>query len=260
MFDWKLLFILIMLCMPGILFLAPTTRSIYKSIKERIPAGKKIPSENRFIIISIIQTLVLVAIAAAFGIAVSYKTNLHAPFLEALASNQRLGGALQPQIIPSFIVGLGGAIIFLLAYYFVFRPRLDKKTVQCMENLRKSVGFWGRIFYGGIVEEVLCRWGLMAFFVWIGALLFGSPSSLIIWIAIIISGLLFGLAHLPGYLSFGCEKTSAFITSVIGLNLWASIIFGWLFWQYGLCAAIIAHALFHIVWYPFDYYLSVETT
>lgn len=257
MFEWTLLFILIVLCMPGILFLIPTTKIIYKSIKGRLPAGKKIPSENGFIIISIIQTLVLVAIAAAFGIAVRYKTNLHAPFLEALANNQRLWSALQPQIIPSFIVGAGGAIIFLLAYYFIFRPRLDKKTVYCMESLRKSVGIWGRIFYGGIVEEVLCRWGLMAFFVWIGTLLFGAPSSLITWIAIIFSGLLFGLAHLPGYLSFGCEKTSIFISSVIGLNLWASIIFGWLFWHYGLCAAILAHALFHIVWYPFDYYFSV---
>lgn len=260
MFDWKLLFILIVLCIPGILFLTPTTRRIYKSIKERLPVDKKIPSESGFIIISIIQTLALVAIAAAFGIVVSYKTNLHAPFLEALASDQRLWDALQPQIIPSFIVGVGGAIIFLLSYYFVIRPRLDKKTRQCMENLRMSVGILGRIFYGGIVEEVLCRWGLMAFFVWIGILLFGSPSSLIIWIAIIISGLLFGLAHLPGYLSFGCEKTATFITSVIGLNLWASIMFGWLFWHYGLCAAIIAHALFHITWYPFDYYFSVETT
>lgn len=259
MFDWKLLYILIVLCIPGILFLIPTIRIIYKSIKERIPADKKIASENGFIIISIIQTMVFIAIAAAFGIAVSYKTNLHAPFLEALASNQRLWSALQPQIIPSLIVGVGGAIIFLLAYYFVFRPRLDKKTVQCMENLRMSVGILGRVFYGGIVEEVLCRWGLMSFFVWIGTLLFGYPSSLIIWIAIIISGLLFGLAHLPGYLSFGCKKTSAFITSVMGLNLWASIIFGWLFWQYGLCAAIIAHALFHIVWYPFDYFFSMET-
>lgn len=258
MFDWKLLFILIVLCIPGILFLIPTTGTLYKSIKERISSEKKIPSENRFIIISIIQTLVLVAIAAAFGIAVSYKTNLHAPFLEALASNQRIWSALQPQIIPSFIIGIGGSIIFLLAYYFIFRPLLDKKTVLCMENLRKSVGIWGRIFYGGIVEEVLCRWGLMAFFVWIGTLLFATPSSLIIWIAIIISGLLFGLAHLPGYLSFGCKKSSTFITTVIGLNLWASIIFGWLFWHYGLSAAIIAHALFHIVWYPFDYYFSVE--
>jgi hypothetical protein len=31
-----------------------------------------------------------------------------------------------------------------------------------------------------------------------------------------------------------------------------SLIFGWLFWQYELVAAMIGHMLFHVVWYPFD--------
>jgi membrane protease YdiL (CAAX protease family) len=256
MFDWSLWLVLMVICIPGILFLIPTTRIIYKSIKERLPSGKKIPSENGFIIISIVQTLVFVAIAAAFGIAVNYETNLHAPFLEALANNQRLWSALKPQIIASLVVGIGGGIIFLLGYYFIFRSRLDKQTIRCMENLRMSVGIWGRVFYGGIVEEVICRWGLMAFFVWVGILLFGEAKSLIYWTSILIAGLLFGVAHLPGYLSSGCKKSSNFITLVIGLNLWASIIFGWLFWHYGLCAAIIAHALFHIIWYLFDLYFQ----
>jgi hypothetical protein len=39
---------------------------------------------------------------------------------------------------------------------------------------------------------------------------------------------------------------------MIGLNLWASLIFGWLFWQVGLEAAMMAHMLFHLVWWPFD--------
>jgi hypothetical protein len=32
----------------------------------------------------------------------------------------------------------------------------------------------------------------------------------------------------------------------------ASLIFGWLFWQVGLLAAMVAHVLFHLVWLPFD--------
>jgi membrane protease YdiL (CAAX protease family) len=92
----------------------------------------------------------------------------------------------------------------------------------------------------------------MMFFVWIGTLLLGEPTRFILWTAILISGVLFGLGHLPSYLSFGCKKSPNTIITIITLNLWASIIFGWLFWHYGLCAAMIAHALFHIVWYPFD--------
>ncbi|HVE43525.1 MAG TPA: CPBP family intramembrane glutamic endopeptidase [Gammaproteobacteria bacterium] len=253
MFNWTLFFILIGLCIPGVLFLIPITKNIYQSLKQKLPATKKMPSETGFIIVSVIQTLILVSIAAAFGVAVSNKTNLHAPFLEALSNGQDAWSALQPQILPSFLVGVGGAVVFLIAYYFVFRPWLDKETIQCMENLRASTGILGRVFYGGIVEEVLCRWGLMMFFVWIGTLLLGEPTPFILWTAILVSGLLFGLGHLPAYLSFGCKKTSSTMTTIITLNLWASIIFGWLFWRYGLCSAIIAHALFHIIWYPFDF-------
>jgi hypothetical protein len=39
-------------------------------------------------------------------------------------------------------------------------------------------------------------------------------------------------------------------------NLWATLICGWLLWQYGLLAAMIAHMLFHLVWLPFDVHLS----
>ncbi|MDR3476599.1 MAG: CPBP family intramembrane metalloprotease [Gammaproteobacteria bacterium] len=231
------------------------TKNIYKFIKVSLPTAKKLPSRKLFIIISTVQTLILISLAAAFGVAASNQTNLHAPFLEALVSGKIAWDALQPQILPSLVVGIAGAVIFLMVYYGVCRPRLDKKTIQCMESLRMSSGIWGRVLYGGIVEEVLSRWGLMMFFVWVGTF-FGGPSPFILWAAIIISGLLFGLGHLPAYLSFGCKKTPAFMISMLGLNLWASIIFGWLFWHYGLCAAMIAHALFHLVWYPFDVYFA----
>jgi hypothetical protein len=46
--------------------------------------------------------------------------------------------------------------------------------------------------------------------------------------------------------------TPLFLGLMIVLNLWATLICGWLFWQYGLLAAMIAHMLYHLVWLPFD--------
>lgn len=244
------------LCIPGILLITASTKIIYKSIEDRLATTKKLPSENGFIIISTIQTLVLIAIAAAFGIDVSNKTNLHAPFFEAIANHQNAWPALRFQILPAIIMGSIGTVVFLCVYYLLVRPRLDKFTVRCIDNLRISVGFWGRVFYGGIIEEVLCRWGLMNLVVWLEMLVFENKNSLTMWSAIFISGIIFGIGHLPAYLSVGCKKTPLFIFSILGLNLWPAIIFGWLFWHYGLCAAIIAHALFHIVWYPFDLHFN----
>lgn len=155
--------------------------------------------------------------------------------------------------MPTLIASIIGAIIFLIIYYTIIRPNLNKDTIYCLEKMRMSVGVCGRIFYGGIVEEIICRWGLMVFLIWIAKLL-GYQNVIVVWFAIILSSLLFAVGHLPGYLSVGCEKTLGFVVSIIGLNLWAGIIFGWLFWKYGLSAAIIAHILFHVIWYPFDYY------
>ena len=38
----------------------------------------------------------------------------------------------------------------------------------------------------------------------------------------------------------------------ISLNMVVGLAFGWLFWQHGLLAAIVAHALLHAAWYPLE--------
>ena len=68
----------------------------------------------------------------------------------------------------------------------------------------------------------------------------------------VISGVIFGLLHIPNYVLTGARFSPALVGMMLFLNLWASVVFGWLFWQVGLLAAIGAHMLFHLVWYPFD--------
>ena len=157
-------------------------------------------------------------------------------------------------------IHIGGAfsatIPLVALYYGVFRPRLDAETREHWDRLRNRLGIWGRLTYGGIAEEVIARWGLMSAFVWLGMLVAGAPTPAVVWIAILLSGVLFGLGHAPSYLAAGCHKSPAFFGAMIALNLWASLIFGWLFWQYGLLAAMLAHTLFHLVWWPFDLYFA----
>ena len=42
------------------------------------------------------------------------------------------------------------------------------------------------------------------------------------------------------------------VAAALFLNLWVSLLCGWLFWQVGLLSAMLAHMLFHLIWYPFD--------
>jgi hypothetical protein len=51
----------------------------------------------------------------------------------------------------------------------------------------------------------------------------------------------------------------ALLGLMIILNLWATLICGWLFWQYGLLAAMLAVILYHLVWLPLDSHFYKRT-
>jgi membrane protease YdiL (CAAX protease family) len=106
-----------------------------------------------------------------------------------------------------------------------------------------------RFLYGGITEELLLRYGLMSALAFIGWVLTGrqsgGPGSGVMWVAIIISAVLFGIGHLPA-LAQSVDLTQALVARTILLNAIAGVLFGWLYWQRGLEAAMVAHAAFHI--------------
>jgi len=104
------------------------------------------------------------------------------------------------------------------------------------------------MFYGGITEEILMRWGLMSLFVWIAwkSLKQGItlPSQGIYQGAIVLAALVFGLLHLPATAAI-VPLTPVVIIRALLLNGIAGIAFGWLFWQYSLEAAMLSHVSVH---------------
>jgi membrane protease YdiL (CAAX protease family) len=98
-------------------------------------------------------------------------------------------------------------------------------------------------FYGGIAEEIVFRLFLMTLFVWISSKFTktrdGRPTSIGIWVSIILSSVIFGLGHL-GITSGLITITPIVIFRAVLLN-GVSVIFGWLYWKKGLESAIIAH-------------------
>ncbi len=253
MFDWKLFLVLVLVCVPGVLVVVPgVLSSAEKTARRRLPEGKGMPRREVMLAAALVQTFLLIAIAAAAGTALAPGVGLGAPFFEALVGGEPLWPALRPQLLAALGLGVAGALVFLAAYYGFFVRRLGPETVHPIDELRNRIGIWGRVLYGGIVEEVLMRWGLMTVLVWLGALLVGEPSPGVMWAAILFSGGLFGLGHAPSYIAAGARRTPIFFAAIISLNLWAGAIFAWLYWHYGLEAAMIGHALFHLVWWPVD--------
>lgn len=253
MFDWALWFVLLVICIPGIVVSLPRlTATIEKLVARQGEPDRPLPPRPTLFLLQFTQLLIFVGILDAVGVALAPRVGLSAPFFSALVSDAPAWPALQEQLLPAFALGLAGAIIFVAAYYLIFRPRLDPESLAASEGLRQQLGPAARLLYGGIVEEVIARWGLMTFVVWLLSLLAGEATNAVMWAGIIISGVLFGLGHLPSYAAAGARLSRNYVSFAILLNLWASIIFGLLFWQVGLAAAMLAHMLFHLVWLPFD--------
>jgi hypothetical protein len=253
MFDWKLFLVLVGVCVPGVMVVVPNALSSAEATaRKRLPEGQEMPRREMMLVVAVVQSLVLIILTAAAGTALAPRIGLGAPFFEALVRGEPVWPALRPQLLPALGLSVAGTLVFLAAYYGFFCRRLDAETVHRIDALRNQLGIWGRVLYGGIAEEVLIRWGLMTLLAWLGALLVGEASAGVMWAAILVSGLVFGLGHAPSYLATGSRPSPMFFAALIFLNLGAGTIFAWLYWHYGLAAAMIGHALFHLVWWPVD--------
>jgi len=96
-------------------------------------------------------------------------------------------------------------------------------------------------FYGGIVEEVLCRLFLVSLLVWLLARLGGGARPWMFVAAIIVAALIFGAGHLPAAFASGMAHGPLAIARIVLLNALVGLPCGWLFWKYGLEHAMLAH-------------------
>lgn len=212
-----------------------------------VPPGTVLPMPMWMLkLLSLIQPTVLLLVAVWGGVRLASRVDLHAPVCEAVCTGTSIRSALRPQGVP----GLVGAIasgVGLVAAGLVTPTALAE--VQRLFDPPLAT----RLLYGGITEEVLVRWGLMTFLLWAGWRLFGSeaqpPGSVLAWGAIALAALLFGVGHLPVAFTLAEEVTGGVIAYIVGANSAFGVLFGYLFWRYGLEAAIIAHGGAHLVAY-----------
>ncbi len=198
------------------------------------------------LIASLAQSAALFALATWAGVALAPKVGLHAPAFEAVAARRPPGPALMPQLLPGLVVGVAGGILL----FFILR--LAPAAVAELQQ-RFTPPLVARILYGGITEELLLRWGFMTVLVWLAWRLLqsrrGAPRVLYIWLAIVASALVFGAGHLPAASVLIGTLTVNIVVFVVVANSVFGILFGYLYWRYGLEAAMIAHGTAHLVNY-----------
>jgi membrane protease YdiL (CAAX protease family) len=195
---------------------------------------------------SLAQSALLIALAVWEGVAFGTKLGLRAPAFEAAVTARPVAPALRPQLLPGLTAGvLGGMVLFALGSY---APAALSEVQE-----RFNLPLLARILYGGITEELLLRWGLMTALVWLAWRLLqlrrGAPRTVYIWLAIIASALLFGAGHLPAAAALVGKPSADIVVFVVVANTAFGVLFGYLFWRYGLEAAMIAHGMAHAVSY-----------
>ncbi|HWM92539.1 MAG TPA: CPBP family glutamic-type intramembrane protease [Thermoanaerobaculia bacterium] len=195
---------------------------------------------------SLAQSAVLVALAAWAGVALAPAVGLHAPGFEAAAAGRPIVPALRPQLLPGLLSGVLGGVVLFAAFRYA-----PAAVVEIQRRFSPSLP--ARVLYGGITEELLLRWGFMTLLVWLvwrfAQHRLGAPRAGYVWIAILVSSLVFAAGHLPAAAVLAGVLTADIVAFVIVVNTAFGVLFGYLFWRYGLEAAIIAHATAHVVSY-----------
>ncbi|MED5050705.1 CPBP family intramembrane metalloprotease [Anoxybacillus sp. UARK-01] len=189
-------------------------------------------SKQVIIIVAMLQTAAMAGIATMVGSWASPKVGLNKPFIYNRKS-----------IAAAVVIGLVSASFIVIPEKLVFAEALGLE-----EKFEFSwLYFLGSVLYGGIIEEILLRFGLMTIIIWIASKMTKSANSNGIYIAgIVIAALLFAAGHLPATAQMlGLSPVSVIRTLL--LNFLPGIGFGYLYWKHGLAYAMLGHISTHVI-------------
>ncbi len=199
---------------------------------------------------AIIQPAVLTSLAVAIGMWLAPKIGLHSPAAEAFADQKPVWPALKPQLMPGIAAGIACGIA-IVAAWVVAKPLMPAEFVTRALEFNKFLPHAVRILYGGFTEEILLRWGVMTFLVWLLWRLFqrgrGEVHEASVIIAIVLSAIVFGAGHLPIASALAGGLTLPVVIYVLVANSLFGIVAGFLYWRRGLEAAMLAHMFAHVV-------------
>jgi membrane protease YdiL (CAAX protease family) len=212
------------------------------------PELAEMPTEL-LVVISMLNPLILLLITIVIGNLLAHRVGLRSLVAEKVSHGTPIWPQLRPHLPLAFGLGiLFGFVIFGIDQLMDPFADTDLAVETATISGLLSQLLMG-ILYGGITEELLLRWGVMSLLVWIGWRVFqrgtGQVHPVLVWVAIILAAVLFGVAHLPAMAGL-VELTPLIIFRTILLNALGGLLFGWLYWRHNLETAMVAHAATHV--------------
>jgi len=213
-------------------FLLPVLKQMLSGHAAPLPVGV-------LLLLQDVQALVLlVAPAAAVGVWAAPRVGLDAPLLRARLGGQRVGKRLLGLLPLAALAGTLSAAA-TLALSLALKSRLPA-GVGDFPPMPPWVSATAAL-YGGIVEELLTRWGLLSFFALAFARL-GMGWERGFWAANVAAAVGFGLLHLPAARALHMPLTPLVVGYLLLGNALVGLACGWLFRRRGLESAMLGHA------------------
>jgi hypothetical protein len=192
------------------------------------------------------EVFLFLAPASAIGVWLGKKVGLGPRLLRKLVSRIPEGWEhVRSSLLPTMLVALT-----LGVFGFFAQNSLPEGAIGPGLNNPNTFELFLRCISAALTEEILFRLGLLTLFVWIIRAVAKKPvlDTPSLWAGNTLAALLFAGAHLPHMLTFGAPNLSLLIPIVV-VSSTAGIIMGWLYMQYGLMSAIVAHFVIDLVVY-----------
>jgi len=197
-------------------------------------------------LLAVMPNFVLFLIFLLIGFFIAHKVGLKSVIIHPHA-REKPKSEWKKGIKLAIILGLISAVA-LRGFDYLFRLFLPDSLIELLRPY-SALEFITALLYGGILEELLMRFGLMSLLVFIFWKLFerksAKPSNWVFIVAIFISALLFALGHY-GITASNIEMTPFIWFRMILLNGLPGLFFGWIYWKHNLELAMLAHIFTHV--------------
>lgn len=222
----------------GIASLYLLTMANFERMMSQLPDD--IPLSPELLVLqSLLFTFILMLIMLLVGYFLADKVHLRSLFVH--------GGDFAKSLGAASAGGIAIGLVIIL-FDFLFRNAIPDVYLGFMEKpdlLQLLAG----ILYGGVVEEIIMRWGLMTLIVFLFWKLLQrhrpAPTPAVYWITIVITAFFFGLFHFSATEMAG-EMTAIVWVRMLLFNGLAGGVFGWLYWRKNFESACLAHMICHV--------------
>lgn len=244
---WLEFSILLLAAICGSIAILPYSLRLLKESPRKKPI--KMPIEA-LLALSVLQNAILFSVLIGIGLTAAHQVGLGAPLIEAIIAGKGFTQAVSALLLP-FVLGIfGGATLLLIDLRFL--PHFPEKLITTVKNTTQWENFTSS-FYGGINEELAMRLFGFSVIAWLLSRIWhtssGMPTTAVFMFANIIMAVVFALGHLPALKNLLGSITQIILLRTLILNIAIGLICGWVFWNYGIEAAIFTHFTADIVYH-----------